>query len=642
MNGVNNDQQKQFANVASIPSASPTPALELSYGDLRLGDLIGHGGNGTVHEVTTPEGQSVALKRPHVATGAARERFLEEATTWSHLAHRYIVRVHASGIDPEPWIVMELADDGTLLDRVGTMRVDEALWTSIAITEAVRYAHERGVMHYDLKPENVLLSSTPDSQWSVPKVTDWGLSELLLTQEGKPKGLTYSYAAPEQFDRGTQTDSRTDIYQLGATIYALLTGRPPVTGSQKEIVTKVRAGKWPAPTSLNPTLPRGIDRILGRALATDPDERYESVLLLKQALESLFWDAYTSTSVTHQGVTPRRTGTIDAVGPATTPSKAWCTRLEAQPVGSPIVTDGRAYVTTADGRIVVLEVSSGGVLASLELSGRPLVGAELVGEELRVLTDDPAFYRLGTDPFEGLSRVELTFDPRSGFLTTESRAYLTTNARELLAFDIDSGVSWQAALPGHPGGLIAASADHVIVPTYDGTVCLNVEDGSRCWIDETHSPHRSPPAVTADAVVVCGRGSVAELDVQTGTARWRLETSGRGTGVALTETMVYVGTTEGKLLAVDRSTGNVKWTQTLKGRVINQPYIAGGRVYIGCMGQNNCPLPPRMDSVFAFDADNGTRCWALSSDGAVVGSPVVIDEALLLGTDNESIIVFDT
>jgi len=619
-----------FADVDPAPTASTTERIDLGYGDMRLQGLVGHGGNAVVHEVTAPEGQRMALKRPHVENERVRERFESEAETWSHLAHRFIVRIHAWGVDPEPWIAMGFADEGSLADRTGEMRIDEALWTSIAIAEGVRYAHERGVMHYDLKPENVLLCSTPDGEWSVPKVTDWGLAELLLTQDGKPRGLTYPYAAPEQFERGTTTDSATDIYQLGATVYALLTGRPPVTGSQSEVVRKCKEGAWPAPTSVNEGLPKATDSVLKKALATDPGDRYENVLLFRRALESLFRDVFVPTDVSHVGVTPRRTNTLATAGPTSAPDEEWKTTVDSNPVESFVVGDGRLYFAGNDGTLFAIDVPSGSTVAEETLPQRSVGCPSFVGDEVRLLTAEPSLVRLDPESLSCTGRRILESVPRSSHLLVGTELFYTTNRRRVVASSIEGERNWTANLPGNPGGQIASTETSLVIPTYRGTVCLDRQRGRKQWQTDVGAPHRTTPAVSSDAIVVPGDGVVAEFDLSSGRERWRTSTSGTVTGVAMTDDAVFVGTSEGTLSRLVRSDGTIRWRQRLKGRSIGPPVVAGGTVYVGCQGQDGRTLPKRMDGVFGFDAESGSDHWAVSPGDDVLGPVLPVGEKVVI------------
>jgi len=280
---------------SAIPDEIPTsPKLQITYDDLTKQGKLGGGGNADVHKaIVHYQGQeyAVALKEPRFQGTMHTEtidRFRNEAETWAKLDdHNYIVGVVDYGSEPIPWIAMEYMDGGHLGERRGEMSLEQTLWTAIAVTRGVRNAHRRGVAHLDLKPENILFR-TVERAWDVPKVADWGLSKHLLEHSKSIEGLSPHYAAPEQFDDSYgPTDDITDVYQLGAVFYELFTGLPPFDGKPTQVMRAVLDDE-PTPPSEVADVPAALDEILLRALAKEKTDRYESVLLMRDALQNLF------------------------------------------------------------------------------------------------------------------------------------------------------------------------------------------------------------------------------------------------------------------------------------------------------------------------------------------------------------------
>lgn len=278
-----------------VPDNIPgIPTVEVRYDALEKGEPLGSGGNADVYHVTVEtetDGMTAALKEPRMNGTLHTEmidRLLEEAETWQKLDdHQQIVTVVQYGAEPLPWIVMEYMDAGHLGERVGEMDLQQALWTAIGTTKAVRHAHRRGVAHLDLKPENILFREV-ENAWDVPKVADWGLSKQLLDHSKSVEGMSPHYAAPEQFtDDFGKPDDITDIYQLGAVFYELFTGQPPYQGQPFEVMHQIQHEK-PTPPSDIANVPTELDDILLKTLATEKKNRYESVIYFRDDLQNLF------------------------------------------------------------------------------------------------------------------------------------------------------------------------------------------------------------------------------------------------------------------------------------------------------------------------------------------------------------------
>ena len=274
-------------------STIPSPSrASLAYDDIEKGEEIARGGYAVVYRgqaTVDDERRDVAVKHPPRPNGDSidSDMIVEEARKWEKLDdHDHIVSVVDYGPIPGPWIAMEYMDGGHLGERVGGMEQDQALWTALAITDAVFHAHRHSVIHRDLKPANVLFRSV-ENGWDVPKVADWGLSKRLLEDSQSSDGYTLEYAAPEHFKEDEPTDWSTDIYQLGAVCYELFTGQPPFDGDTYVLMEKIKH-EQPTPPSEIADVPPGLDEIILRALSKDKGDRYEDVLYLRDELLELY------------------------------------------------------------------------------------------------------------------------------------------------------------------------------------------------------------------------------------------------------------------------------------------------------------------------------------------------------------------
>lgn len=275
---------RSLSRPSSISGAGADPDVPSHrIGGYELIREIGRGGMGIVYEAHQPDlSRNVALKMLIGDRGASaedRSRLRNEAESIARLDHPAIVAVHDMGSDRDRfWFTMQLIRGQNLSHQAYRYRADfhAAARVVVAIAEAIEHAHRRGVLHRDLKPGNILLDEE-----GRPHVSDFGLARHLdrdaaLTQPGAILG-TPSYLAPEQLTDPSGVTTAADIYGLGAILYFLLTGRPPiVANSVLEALDKVRNQTVAAPSRFNPNVPRDLDAICGRCLERLPEDRYES------------------------------------------------------------------------------------------------------------------------------------------------------------------------------------------------------------------------------------------------------------------------------------------------------------------------------------------------------------------------------
>jgi hypothetical protein len=246
-------------------------------------EFIGSGGLAHVYRaVNSATGQEVALKIPLRSDETTGKSFMKEIRGWEGLYHPNIVRVNEANILPIPYIEMEYIRR-TLADVPKPLPVREAARIARDLCRGLSHAHERQVIHRDIKPHNIMITDD-----GVPKISDWGMSKIMGIP-GMPTitGFSLAYAAPEQLAPGTfgETDRRTDIYQLGCVLYELLTGRVPFPGTDMAQVTAaILSATPPLPSELNPAA-RPLDTIVMRCLAKKPEDRYQDARDLERDLD---------------------------------------------------------------------------------------------------------------------------------------------------------------------------------------------------------------------------------------------------------------------------------------------------------------------------------------------------------------------
>lgn len=282
-----------------------------------IGARIDAGGMAVVYRAADEIlGRDVAVKVMHPALAADpsfAERFRGEAQNAARLSHANVCAVYDYGSsDGDLFIVMELVDGTTLrslLERFGRLGTDTARHVARGVAAALDHAHAKGIIHRDVKPENILL--TPDGQ---VKVVDFGIAKALGPQAAnltadRPIG-TVAYVAPEQIT-STSVDARADVYALGATTYEMLTGRPPFSGDTPQAVAAARLRQQP----MNPGVASDIDAAVMKATAPDPSVRFTTPGEFARALG----EGPTPAFLTSTHHLPPMTTTAEVPAPVVTP-----------------------------------------------------------------------------------------------------------------------------------------------------------------------------------------------------------------------------------------------------------------------------------------------------------------------------------
>ncbi len=429
-------------------------------GKYRLERLLGAGGMGGVYEARGPGGERVAVKVLSVLDPASRERvmgrFTREARAASAVASDHIVGVIDAGTDAgRPFIVMELLegeDLGHRLRSAGRLPEAEALHVAAQILAALAVTHDAGVVHRDLKPDNVFLCRRPDDPCFV-KVVDFGMSKLApkagatlplaLTGKGLAVG-TPSYMSPEQARALADVDGRADLWAVGAILFECLTGSPPfVASAQEQVLIAICTVDAPEVRSIVPAVSEPVARLVKEALSRDRANRFPTAWHMLRAITDLA--PAEMRLLPHQAVTrmdtvvtgpPAEVAALlaravppEASGPYPAPEGSGAILLPADASGS------NAALRASAPRISVPRVSAPAVVAS-----RPLT-------------------RLGRPSRAPVVAIAIAAALLGGGVTT----YLVASARAKHRREVSSEAAWSETTPSAAGS-VSAPRDNTLEP----------------------------------------------------------------------------------------------------------------------------------------------------------------------------------
>ena len=268
------------------------------FGDYTVEKLLGKGGMGAVYLVRAPDGERYAVKLmfPEIASKNPdfRKRFAREAEFAMKIKHKNLISVYDVGEDPETgycYIIMDYVPGGSVKDRLaanGALPIAEAVSIAAQIALALEVAHRYGVIHRDIKPDNIMFDAD-----GTPKLADLGVAKFTddehkttVTTTGMIIG-TPAYMAPEQMMDSHHIDARADIYALGIVLYEMLTGKRPTEGSSAvELLAKALKGEaLPDVRTMRPEISAAIAHVLSLMCAPKPEERPPTTLAVAQLLQ---------------------------------------------------------------------------------------------------------------------------------------------------------------------------------------------------------------------------------------------------------------------------------------------------------------------------------------------------------------------
>ena len=620
-------------------------------GEYRLLHQLGRGSFGIVYQAEhIHDGSQVAVKilQLQLTRYEDLKGFLTEARTM-RFQHPYIVSLLDFGLSHEhiPYLVMEYAVGGSLRDQYPSgspLPLSTVSRYVCQIASALQYAHDRHVIHRDIKPQNILQRAD-----GTLLLSDFGMAEVM--EQNSPgyrqsRAGTPAYMAPEQSHGKPKPAS--DQYALAVLTYEWLAGRLPFQGSPQEVVEHHRFDTPPPLQQFRPDLPPQVTRVISRALAKRPERRFDSVEQFEQALQ-----------IALAPVLPmKQTTQVQAVISTALPSvHSTSSRHIAVPHRLRRKSPSYAQLTILICLILLASIGGAGTWIALAQhhSQQPNIAtttnwtkhSSTISYDTAVATDGIQFgfnaQITRSNPYEHMispanaSQLRKVWSFQTSLFIRSSPAvanglvYVGSDDHSLYALDAATGQkrwSFQTdgvikSSPAVANGLIyVGSAD-------DNLYALDASTGQKRWIFQTDGAINSSPAV-ANGLVYVGSDdyNLYALDAATGQKRWTFQTAGAiNSSPAVANGLVYVGSADQSLYAIDASTGQKRWTFQTAGAINSSPAVANGFVYIGSDDY----------SLYALDATTGQKRWTFQTAGAIKSSPAVANGFVYIGSTDDSI-----
>lgn len=599
----------------------------------RIMGMLGGGGQGAVYQardLNFPEAKRlVAIKEMHYPSSDPSQRsmtfktFQREANMLATLAHPAIPKIFDFfDQNSRAYLVMEYIngrDLENILSKTTELPMDRIIGWAIDLCDVLDYLHNQKpepVVFRDIKPANIMV----DHLGKI-RLIDFGIAKKFVSGLKHTMIGTEGYSAPEQYKGDVTTLS--DIYSLGATLHHIITRRdprlePPFSFNERPI------------KEITPEAPQGLVDIIERALAMEPEQRFQSCAEMKVALEALRYGK-PATSMMGTATAPA-SGTglfddMDDLQAAGSVAPRWVFKTEDEIRGSPVSYRDLAYVGSYDTNVWALKLEDGTLGWKFPTQGG-IASSPVVDRDSKLVlfgSEDHSFnavdYQTGRINWSYTTQGRIRSTPRVAhghvfFGSDDGHLYalVASNGRHLWQYELGSPVRSQPFVTN----------DLVIVGSESGEVVGIELSGERKWSRPLRRAAASP-VVDEEGICYIGGfdGFLYALDATSGYVLWRFRTGGPIISApAVNNDWLFFGSADSNFYAVNAESGKEKWRFAAEKSIVASGIVHNDSVYFGATDGH----------LYCLEAKTGKEKWKFQTGGAITSSPYITDDLILVGS----------